>query len=194
MPDRKGKTGVKAILTPVFRASFVDISTKNDMSDKYKIVMMFEKGTDLTTLLAMAKKARAAKWPNNPPKGFLNPSKKVDDMEKDGKYDGYEDGMVILSASSSRRVGVVDRQKNEIELDDLDTYLYSGCYCLANITAFAYDTKGNKGVSFGLNAIMVMRDGEPLGSRMNPDQAFADVEDDDDHVEPEEAAGDDFDL
>ena len=170
------KEKVKADITPVFRCSFLDIVEKNTMSDKYKIVMMFDKDADISDIKKMAKAARLAKWPNALPKGFVNPFKVVDNMDDEDKYDGYEPGMIVLSAISASRPGVVDKRKKPIDLEELDSHLYSGCHARANITAFPYDTKGNKGVSFGVNAIMVVKDGDPLGSRMNPEQAFADVE------------------
>lgn len=195
------KEKVKAVVTPMFRCSFVDIVEKNTMSDKYKITMMFDKDTDIMEIKKMAKAARMAKWPNALPKGFQNPFKIVDNMDEDEKYDGYEPGMIVLSAISASRPGVVNKKKQQIDVEELDSHLYSGCYARASITAFPYDTKGNKGVSFGVNAIMVVKDGDPLGSKMNPEAAFADVEDyegDDDFetgTEGEDTSGvGDFDL
>ena len=41
--------------------------------------------------------------------------------------------------------------------------IYSGCYVRASINAYAFNIQGNSGVSFGLNNIQKVRDGEPLG-------------------------------
>lgn len=180
------------ILTPVFRVSFPDIVERSDMSNKYRLQMLFDKGTDISELVASAKAARIKKWPKGQPKGFMNPFKKVDDMDADERYDGYEDGMIILAAASSYRPGVVDKQRNPIDLEEMDTFLYGGMYARAAIAAFAYDTKGNKGVSFGLNAIQIVKDGEPLGSRVSAEEAFADVEDED--YEETTSDGGEFDL
>ena len=154
--------------------------------------MLFEKGADITELIAAAKSARIKKWTEGQPKVFMNPFKKVDDMDADDRQDGYEDGMIILAAASSYRPGVVDKQRNLIDIEELDTVLYGGMYARAAVTAYAYDTKGNKGVAFGLQGIQIVRDGEPLGSRVSPEEAFADVED----VDYEDTSADDkeFDL
>ena len=59
--------------------------------------------------------------------------------------------------------------------------VYSGCYARANISFYAYNTNGNKGIACGLNAIQKIRDGEPLGgTRVSVEDAFGDdfVEDD----------------
>jgi len=183
------------ILTPIFRVSFPDIVERSDMSNKYRLQMLFDKDADISELVAAAKAARIKKWPEGAPRGFMNPFHKVDDMDADERYDGYEDGMVILAASSSYRPGVVDKQRNPIDLEEMDTFLYGGMYARAAIAAFAYDTKGNKGVAFGLNAIQIVKDGEPLGSRVSAEEAFADVEDEDyDDSNTTEADDGGFDL
>ena len=41
---------------------------------------------------------------------------------------------------------------------------YAGCWARASVRAHAYDTKGNKGVSFYLNNLQFVGDDEPLGS------------------------------
>ena len=191
MADKKEKKK-RYIVTPTFRVSFPDIAQKSEMSNKYRLVMMFEKGTDITELVKLAKAARLKKWPNGAPKGFMNPFKKVDDMETDEKYDGMEDGMICLSASAQYRPGVVDSKRNPIDLEELDNFLYGGMYARAAISAFAFDSHGNKGVAFGVDAIQIVKDGEPLGSRVSAEDAFADVEDDDDYEDTDD--GDDFDL
>ncbi len=193
MSDKKKK---RFVLTPVCRCSFPDIVDKNEMSEKFQITMMLDKDCDLTEMKEMARAARLKKWPNALPKGFLNPFMKVDDMDKDDKYDGYEDGMIIVRAKAQYRPGVVDAKKNPIDLEDMDTYLYGGCYIRVAVSAYAYAHKsGNKGVAFGMDAVQVVKDGEPLGSRVSAEEAFADVED----VEYEEAGvdaveTDEFDL
>ncbi len=182
------------IVTPKFRVSFPDIAERSDMSNKYRLVMMFDADADISKMKAMAKAARLKKWPKALPKGFMNPFKRVDDMDEEERYDGMEDGMIVIAASSKYRVGVVDKQSNPIDTDELDTYLYGGMYARAALSAYAYDTKGQKGVAFGVNAIQIIKDGEPLGSRVRAEDAFADVEDDDYDDDDATDAKDDFDL
>ena len=186
------------ILTPKFRVSFPNIKEKSELSDKYQITMMFDGETDISELVAHAKAARLKKWPNKLPKGFQNPFIKVDDMDKDERYDGYEDGMIIVRAKAQYRPGVLDGKKNPIDIEELDEYLYGGCYCRAAVSAYAYDKMSNRGVAFGVDAVQIIKDGEPLGSRVNAEEAFADVEaveDDDDEFETTtEEESDGFDL
>lgn len=197
MSTEKKKKKKDFILTPMFRVSFPSIVDRNDMSEKYQITMLFKKGTDLSELVAAAKKAREERWPKGQPKGFMNPFMKVDDMDADERYDGYEDGMVVIRAKASYRPGVVDSSKppNTIDLEEMDTFLYGGMYARAAVSAFTFAHKsGNKGVSFGLNAIQIVKDGEPLGSRVSAEEAFADVEDEDYDDADAGAGNGDFDL
>ncbi len=183
------------VLTPICRCSFPNIVEKNDMSNKHQITMMFDKDADLSELVAAAKAAKLKKWPGASPRGFQNPFLKVADMEKDERYDGYEDGMIIVRAKASYRPGVVNIKRDPIDLEDLDTYLYGGCYVRVAVSAYAYDKAGNKGVAFGMDAVMVVKDGEPLGSRVSAAEAFADVEDVDyEEAETDNEVSDEFDL
>ncbi len=177
MSEKKKKKNF--ILTPVFRVSFPDIVERSDMSNKYQITMLFAKGVDISGLVASAKAARVAKWPKGQPKGFQNPFKRVDDIDVEDRYDGYEDGMITIITKASYRPGVVTNQNTPIDIEELDTFLYGGMYARAAVSAYAYDTKGNKGVAFGLQGIQIVKDGEPLGSRVSAEEAFADVEDED---------------
>lgn len=52
--------------------------------------------------------------------------------------------------------------------------IYSGCYAQVSMEAFAYNTNGNKGVTFGLRAIKKVADGERLGPVDNASDDFED--------------------
>ena len=188
------KAKKKFIVTPMFRVSFPDIKERSiidGVKGNYRLVMMFDAEADLSELKAMAKEARLKKWPKELPKKFRNPFKKVSDMDEDDRYDGMEEGMVILSAGSKYRPGVVNSKREDIELEELDTYLYGGMYARAAVSAFPYDTAGNRGVAFGIDAIQIIKEGEPLGGgKVDAQEAFADVED----VEGAEEENDGFDL
>lgn len=92
------------------------------------------------------------------------------DLDKNPEYAGH----YYMAMSSKQRPGVVDLDLNPI-LDS--TAVYSGCYARVAINAFAYNTAGKKGVSFGLNNVQFVEDGEPLGGRSRPEDDFADDSD-----------------
>ena len=81
----------------------------------------------------------------------------------------------FLNANSTTAPGVVDADLNEI-LDH--TEVYSGCYARVSLTFYAYNTGTAKGIACGLNNIMKLADGEPLGGRMKAADDFADDNDD----------------
>lgn len=163
----------KKCLTPKFRASFAHVfrpqpAQEEGKDPKYGITMLFDKGEDLSKLKAAAKEALVEKWGADKtkwPKNIRLPFR--DQEEKD--FDGYVPGAIFVNATSKQRPGLVDQHVNDI-IDE--TEFYSGCYARASIRAFAYDTKGNKGVAFGLNNIQKLADGEPLGGRTRPEDDF----------------------
>lgn len=52
------------------------------------------------------------------------------------------------------------------------TEVYSGMYGRVNVTFFAYNTSGKKGIGCGLNGVQKLRDGEALGGRVSVEEAF----------------------
>ena len=72
--------------------------------------------------------------------------------------DLFKDTWFIRLSSQFKPV-VVD--VNRLAITD-PSLVYSGCYARAAIHAYAYDVKGNKGVSFGFDAIQILKDGDPL--------------------------------
>lgn len=53
--------------------------------------------------------------------------------------------------------------------------VYSGCYANVNVTFYAYNQAGKKGIGCGLNGVQKTRDGEPLVSRVTAEEAFSAV-------------------
>lgn len=51
--------------------------------------------------------------------------------------------------------------------------VYSGCYGNVNVTFFAYNSAGKKGIGCGLNGLQKTQDGEPLGGRVTAEEAFS---------------------
>lgn len=76
------------------------------------------------------------------------------------------------SAAQTRPPFVVDNNVQRI-IDP--TAVYSGCYGNVNVSFFAYNAAGKKGIGCGLNGVQKLRDGEPLGSSITAEQAFSAV-------------------
>ena len=80
-------------------------------------------------------------------------------------------GCYVVTVSSKRAPLLVYADKTPIT-DEAD--LYAGCYGRAIINAYVYDTSGNKGLTFGLNGIMKLSDGEPLSGAVTRPEDFDD--------------------
>lgn len=85
-------------------------------------------------------------------------------------------GHWVLGTSSQRQPMIVDANKIPI-LDSNE--VYSGCYALAVINFYAYDTAGNKGIACALDGIMKTGDGERFGGGHVTVNAFDNVAADD---------------
>lgn len=164
-------------LTPEFRVSYANVfkTRRNDLSgkDEYSLVALFPKGADLTSLKqamldAIVEQwgADKAKWPKN----MRNPLRDQAEREKDGSLPaGHEAGAFFCNLKSNQRPGLVDAGLKTI-IDE--TEFYSGCFARAQVRAYAYDQKGNRGVAFGLQNLQKLRDGDPLSGRQKAEDAF----------------------
>lgn len=88
----------------------------------------------------------------------------------DGSAFGEEcRGCWVFTASSKQAPFVVDAQVQPI-IDP--TQVYSGMWANVNVTFFAYNNAGKKGIGCGLNGIQKIRDDTPLSSRVTAQEAF----------------------
>lgn len=171
------------VITGEVRLSYVHLfepSSMEGQDPRYSTVILIPK-TDEETLAKIKRAqqvaARAAvdkgtiKLVNGKlPPGFRTPLRDGDteaDLERNPEFAGH----YWMNVASKQRPGVVDQAVNKITDS---TEVYSGCYARVSINAFAYNTAGNKGVSFGLNNVMKVRDGDYLGGRSRPEDDFSD--------------------
>ena len=173
------------VLTPVFRVSYPNVfkPRKNELSGKeeYSLVALFAKGDDLTALKQAAQAAAEYKWgPDQKkwPKNLRLPFRDQGDRakEENGKEilpAGYEKGAIYLNLKCTERPGLVDAKVQSI-IDESE--FYAGCFARATVHAYAYDQAGNRGISFGLENIQKVKDGETLGGRIKATDAFTPIE------------------
>lgn len=173
---KEKKVNPLKVVTPKFRLSFPELFTAKafgDQDESYSIKMLFPKKTDLKPLREKLAMAAREKWGDQTPKNLNTPW--VDGNTKD--LDGYED-MIVLSASSKFKPQVVGLDRNEILAPE---DIYAGCYARAAIIAYAWeytDPKTKKvmkrGVSFRLESVQKLEDGEPFVSRADAAETFDD--------------------
>jgi hypothetical protein len=160
------------VVTGTCRASYARLMSAevNKLNGKteYSVVLLIPKSDKQTleNIKAAAKEVITAKWGAQPPKGIKNPLKDGDTATKsDGSSMGDEfKGHFYLSTkcdATKHKPTVIDSNGNE--LFDPDAVI-SGDYIRASMNAFAYDATANRGVSFGLNNVQLVKKGEPLGS------------------------------
>jgi hypothetical protein len=162
--------------TPLFRAAFCSVFAKRAYEEgepKFEITFLFPKdGKDKANLATLKKAAHAAaleKWGSKEkiPKGLKSPFRDGDETE----WDGFA-GHTFVRASSLYRPKVINREGVELMTDE---EFYAGCWAYATVNAYAYDTKGNKGVSFGLQNLLFVRDDEPFSGRSSAEDDFSDL-------------------
>jgi hypothetical protein len=171
------------VVTGKVRLSYVHIfepyaNNPND-DPKYSVTILIPK-TDTATLDKI-KSAQAAAAEEGKTKRFggkipanlsttLHDGDEEADLERNPEYAGH----FYMAMSSKTRPGVVDADRQAV-LDP--STVYSGCYARVSMNAFAYNSNGKKGISFGLNNVMFLEDGEPLGGRTRAEDDFADDDD-----------------
>lgn len=174
------------VVTGKVRLSYVHVfepfSNNPDQEAKYSCVLLIPKSDKAT--IKKLKDAQQAALENGKGKTFggkipsnwkntLHDGDEDADLEKNPEYEGH----FYMSVSSKTKPGVVDRALNEI-IDS--TEIYSGCYARVSINAFPYNTQGNRGVSFGLNHVQKLADGDFLGGRSRAEDDFDQLDDEDD--------------
>ncbi len=170
MNDAVKKT---TIITPPATGCYVFLTrpqpSMNPGGDpQYAITLVFPKSANLSELKAAAKAAAEKKWGNKIPTNLRNPFR---DGDTDKPDDPVFANSIFISARTKQKPGAVAPDRQPLPEPEFD--LYSGMRCRASVTAFAYDTAGNKGVSFALNNVQKLADGDRLSGRKAAEDEFA---------------------
>lgn len=156
------------VVTGKVRFSYFSALTarKNEMNGKEEFstqVLVPKQDTEtVNQLKAAAKAALTAKFGDKIPKTVKNPLRDGDtEVKSDGAPLGDEyKGHFFFNTKSTTKPGAVDAHGHDI-LGSQD--IVSGDYGRVSLNAYAYDQAGNKGVSYGLNNIMLLAKGDSLG-------------------------------
>ncbi|AQY50485.1 phage-associated protein [Listeria weihenstephanensis FSL R9-0317] len=175
------------VVTGKVRFSYAHVfepwSGEEGQPKKYSVCLIIDK-SDKKTLKAINKaieelkedeRALATWGGKKAPKSLKLPLRDGDDEREE--QEEFEDTF-FLNANSNRAPEVINKQGRILE-DEED--FYSGCYGRASVNLFAYNSNGSKGIAVGLNNLLFLEDGEPLGgTRTSAKEDFADLIDDDD--------------
>jgi hypothetical protein len=180
-------TAATKVVTGKVRLSYAHLfephSSFENAPAKYSTVILVPK-SDTATINAIKaaqkvalENGKSSKFGGKIPPNWKNTFRDGDDeteadLEKNPEYAGH----YFMNVSNTKKPGVVDQNVQPI-LDS--TAVYSGCYARVSINAFPFSANGNKGVSFGLNHVQFIEDGEPLGSITKAESDFDPIEGDD---------------
>lgn len=97
---------------------------------------------------------------------------------RDGDVDRPDDedfkNCYFINASSKTRPGIIDTKRNDLTDPSQEQEVYSGMLAHVTFTMFAYDAKGSKGISCGLNNVCKCGKGTFMGGRVSAESDFAD--------------------
>ena len=192
------------VVTVAFRLAFPEVfapkAAAEGGKEKFSVTMLFPKdgskllpgmngnGADVMALRKLAFQAIKEKWGEDKAKwpanlktldfaNYLSPTGKDGWPFRDGDtqdWDGFA-GAVFIRASSQYKPGIVDAKVQPILSQDK---VFGGLICRAQINAYAYDNSGNKGVTFGLNNLQILKDdGTTFSGRQNATDVFEAVDD-----------------
>lgn len=182
----------KRVVSPKARASFPSVFKAKSFDGnpaKFGITLLFDANADLSGMKKAVHACIVEKFgpdKENWPKKIKRPFR--DGNEKDD-LDGYK-GKIFVTAYANTKPGVVDKD-GETELTESDGLFYAGCYCRAQLNAFWFDKKGNKGVAFGLENVQKIAEGKPFSGKEDAKDVFDAVEDDEGDDDTDTSSDDD---
>ena len=143
---------------------------------QYSACLVFNKETDLSDLKKAVDDAGKAKWGEKytslkEPAHFFTFSHRLPERK------GYQDGSVYINVRSKQKPALSANLLVLIEPKVTDAgEVYSGCKVRVTLNVFAYDKAGNRGVSFRLNNVQKLDDGERLDGRLKAEDDFEAIE------------------
>lgn len=175
------KASKKIILQDV-RCSYVYLKETNK-NGKYSVQVLVEKGTDNYKKLMAAQKAVFIEafgeeaWKK---KGQYNlPVRDGDADQKNGgePRDGEEfRNVVFANVNGNRKPGIVNKNNEPADEDDMTEYCYSGAYFHVSMNLYAFpkpDDGGKAGVAAGLGNVMLRKKGDRLDGSVAATSEFA---------------------
>lgn len=183
-----------AIITGAGRLSYPHLlkSKANDRGEQiYSTAFLFPPDTDFGPYRAALKEAAVTRWGSDMakwPKNLRGPDAVIRKCEDSDSYGAEFAGWHFINVSSKEAPGIIDRDKKEIGPETGTREVYPGRWARISINAFAYEAAGNKGVSFGLNNVQLLKHDQPLGGRKRANDEFdAWAGDDEDETRTKEA-------
>jgi len=99
----------------------------------------------------------AEKWPKKKPKDLKIC---IYDGEEKEDYDGYDDTVVYINASTKKRPTLIDGERARLEEDD--EKLYAGAWVTVKLNLWAQDNSFGRRINAGLQGVQFYGHGESL--------------------------------
>lgn len=161
------------IITPKGRLSFCAqlLAPKADKKGKLKFgtSLLIPPTANIDLLIEAAKKCATEKFGAELPKKLKSPFLKAEDYD----YEGYEPGWILLRPTAIQKPGIVDANGSNV---DEESQIYPGRWASLSLRPFAYDTDGNRGVSFGLQNVQLLDNDTNIAGRVSAEDEFEPVE------------------
>lgn len=178
MTDTAKKPSLRVVTPEVILSYphlFEPVAGPDGGEPKYSATFVALEGTDLTALKNAAQTAGVAKFGEKFVEG-VRAGKLYWPVRDDIEEKGYPAGSVFFSARSKQAPGLVSRYVDPatgkataiteaMQVPGNLNELYAGCKVRASVVAFAFDSHGKKGVSFALNNIQKLGEGDRLDNR-----------------------------
>ena len=165
-------TDLKRVITPAAIISFPRLFKPEPGPQggepKYSAAFIMAEGSDLSGLKAAIVAAGQEKWGDKFAELVRgDPNFKLP-LRTDVAGKGYPEGSTFFNATSKYKPQVVDG--NQQEIVDMEK-VYAGAIVFASVTAFGYENV-QRGVSFALNNVQLLRDGDRLDNRVSASDEF----------------------
>ena len=144
----------------------------SDSAEKFSATIAFLP-EDECKALKIGATAKAKEFFNDKiPANMRIPFRKQAEKDKPGFL---TEGLFInASSKADRKPELIDRKNGQPITNESD--LYRGCWVMATVRPYAYDQRGNKGVSFGLVNVIKICDDLPLAAgSIRASDAYADL-------------------
>lgn len=184
MAKEEKKDDGLTIITPTGIACFVHVWEPHAFTDNkgnkgepnYGLILVFDKKTDFSEMRKTCGRALVKKWGDKAKamkSQFRLPFRDASDYTEYGEPFDRDDGSTMIIFKSKSAPGVVDARAKPI-MNQMD--FYAGAMARVSCYAHAYNSMGNKGVTFLLNNVQKMADGERLaGARQNAEDEFGPI-------------------
>ena len=93
-----------------------------------------------------------------------------EELDDGTKTDKIYAGKFFLNCSANDAPGVVGPDAKPLMNQEA---LYAGCIVRLDINPYPYSNSGNNGIGWGLNNVMLIRDGKRLDGKQNAEDAFS---------------------